>query len=80
MDGMITEISDRLREARQNCDLSQKALGLATDIHQSQIAMLELPKYCRHLTLAQAVRVATVLNVSLDWLATGKGEGPGNGR
>ncbi len=52
------------------------ALAVEADIQQSQIAMVELPKYGRQLTLAQAVRIADVLQVSLDWLAIGKGKGP----
>ena len=71
------EIADRLREERERCELSQKALGLASDISQSKIAMLELPKYRRQLTLAQAVRICAVLEISLDYLALGPRNGKG---
>ncbi len=72
----MENIADRLREARQARGLSQMALAVEADIQQSQIAMVELPKYGRQLTLAQAVRIAAILNISLDWLAVGKGIPP----
>lgn len=66
---MTTEFGRRLRQARNAAQLTQVQLSKAAGIGQSTLAELEKSGYGS----ARVVDLATALNVSPQWLATGAG-------
>lgn len=65
-------IAERLQTLRKAKGWPQWELAQRVEMTQSGYAMIESPKYGRHLTLAQASRLSLVLGCTLDWLALGK--------
>lgn len=65
----MSEIKDRLREARRNKDLSQAELSKLLGVSQAAIAAIESGRNKRPTNL---VAIAKALDVSPYWLETGK--------
>ncbi len=65
----MSEIKDRLREARRNKDLSQAELSKLLGVSQAAIAAIESGRNRRPTNL---VAIAKALDVSPYWLETGK--------
>ena len=65
----MSEIKDRLREARRNKDLSQAELSKLLGVSQAAIAAIESGRNKRPTNLAS---IAKALDVSPYWLETGK--------
>jgi len=61
---------DRLKEARKEAKLTQKALGEKVGVPQSTIAALETGE---HKTARNVAHLAAVLGVEALWLESGKG-------
>jgi transcriptional regulator with XRE-family HTH domain len=58
-----------IRKEREGCGLSQKQLAALTGLHQSVISRIE--QGSRPLALDEAVRIASVLSIPLQWFLTG---------
>jgi transcriptional regulator with XRE-family HTH domain len=68
-------LADRIRLARQRAGLSQAQLAEHASVTPSAVAQWENPRGTQP-DLTHLVRVATAMDVSLDWLATGSGARP----
>ena len=68
-------LADRIRLARQRAGLSQAELATHADVTPSAVAQWENPRGTQP-DLTHLMRVATAMNVTLDWLATGSGTRP----
>jgi transcriptional regulator with XRE-family HTH domain len=69
---MNSQIKDRLKEVRNQFNISQKELGKKTDIGQSTIAMFETgDRFPKDIHIK---RICSEFNINEEWLRTGKGE------
>lgn len=66
----IEKISDRLRKARQSKGLQQKAMADKLDISRAGYSRMETGKV--EITTKNLVKIADILDVSMDWLILGK--------
>lgn len=69
---LMIEIGTRLKQFRNNLDLSQRDLSKRLDISQTYYSMLERGK----LPLSPLIMriIFEHFNISLDWLITGEGD------
>ena len=67
-----TPMAKRLRDLREAKGMSQAELAEELGVHQSTITSLELGRY--EPRLLTAICLADVLGVTLDYLATGRGD------
>ena len=66
------EYSKRIRRARTVGDLTQAQLAMLIGVHRSAVAQWEQPKGTMP-SIAHLAKVAEVLEISCEWLATGRG-------
>lgn len=71
-----SELGRRLRETREAAGIPASALGVAAGASRDFVRQVEEGLIARP-SLALVAGVAEVLGVSLDWLVSGRGEGPG---
>lgn len=64
--------SNRIRQARRNAKLSQKALAELVGVHRSAVAQWEQPGGSLP-TMENLARIAITTAVQFEWLATGRG-------
>jgi transcriptional regulator with XRE-family HTH domain len=64
--------SNRIRQARRNAKLSQKALAMLVGVHRSAVSQWEQPAGSMP-TLENLARIAVTTSVQFEWLATGRG-------
>jgi len=63
---------NRIRQARRNAKLSQKALAMLVGVHRSAVSQWEQPAGSMP-TLENLARIAITTSVQFEWLATGRG-------
>jgi len=68
-------LADRIKEARMARGLSQRELDRTAGLAKNHVWSLEAKDH-PHTSYATLAAIASALDVSLDWLATGKGRGP----
>ena len=66
----VSDLKDRLREARKEAGLTQSQLSQAVGVKQPVISDLEQGK---QRSTASIVKIANVLNVNASWLDSGRG-------
>lgn len=67
----VTELKDRLKQARKHAGITQAKLAEAINTSQGSIADLESG---RNKSTTNLLQIANILRVNAEWLATGKGE------
>lgn len=70
---MPTGVEVRIRSARRRANLSQAELAERMGLHRSAVSQWELVDGTMP-SLDNLARLAITLNVSFEWLATGRGE------
>lgn len=71
----MTGIAERLSQARGARGLSRRALSLRAGLAQAVVGQIERGDVTSP-ALETVSKLAVALEVSLDWLVTGAGEGP----
>ena len=66
------KFSQRIRRARRNAKLSQQALGKLLGVQRSAVSNWESASDIQP-AITNLIAIAMVTNVSLEWLATGRG-------
>jgi transcriptional regulator with XRE-family HTH domain len=67
---MLNDIGSRLKEARQSRGLKQKTMADKLDISRAGYSRMETGKV--EITTKNLVKIAEILDVSLNWLILGK--------
>jgi len=68
-------LGTRLRDARDRKFWTQRDLSEATGVMEATISRIENGKYRRRPTKETLVKLATALDISLEWLAFGEDQG-----
>jgi len=71
----MPEIAERLRRARQIRGLSRRGLSLQASLAQAVVGRIERGDVAEP-SVTTLAKLSAALDVSLDWLVRGEGEGP----
>lgn len=66
------KLAQRIRQARRKAKLSQQALAEMVGVQRSAVSNWESANYTQP-AIANLIAIATATNISMEWLATGRG-------